>query len=57
MPYKMEFIGVSRANIGRIISSICNDDNEVYCFKVKNTKNNLLKFHVVIDSKQKIKNK
>ena len=54
IPYKIEFIGISRANIGRILSDLCNNDNEIYYYKVKNTKNNLFKFHVIVTDKQKI---
>ena len=54
IPYKIEFIGISRANIGRILSTLCNNDNEIYYYRVNNTKNNFFKFHVIVTDKQKI---
>jgi len=55
LPYKVSFYGLSRANIGRILSYLKDDDNEIFWYRVKNPKNNVFIFHAIIREKIKIK--
>lgn len=53
-PYKVSFCGLSRANIGRILGDLKNDDNEIFCYRVKNPRNNLLTYYAIITLKTKV---
>lgn len=57
LPYKVEFIGISRANIGRILTYLKRVDSEILIYRGKNVQNNLLVFNAIIYEKQKIKKK
>ena len=55
LPYKVSFYGINRANIGRILKDMKDEDTEIFCYPVKNPKTNLLKYHAIFTKKIKIK--
>ncbi len=55
LPYKVSFEGISRANIGRILKDLIDEDINVFCYRVKNPKNDLIKFYAIFTEKVKIK--
>ena len=55
LPYKVSFEGISRSNIGRILKDLIDEDTNVFCYRVKNPKNNLIKFYAIFTKKIKTK--
>ena len=55
LPYKASFIGINRANIGRILKDLIDEDIDVFCYRVKNPKNNWIKFYAIFTEKIKTK--
>ena len=55
VPYKISFIGISRANIARILKDLKEENIDIFCYRVKNPKTNNLKYHAIFTEKSKIK--
>ncbi|MBR3661066.1 MAG: hypothetical protein IKN63_04080 [Bacilli bacterium] len=55
LPYKISFYGLSNANIERILNDLKNNDNRIFCYRVKNPKTDTIVFHAIVTKKIKIK--
>lgn len=54
LPYKISFYGMSRAQLGRVLSNLLDNTTDVKFQREKNEKDNILRFEAIFFEKKKI---
>lgn len=54
LPYKIEFLGLSKAQLGRVLSNLLDSTTDIKFQRQKNEKDNILRFEAIFYEKKRI---